>query len=1145
LLFVERSNRTERLLDGLAGRLAEPVDHPLAPSVIVVQGPGMERWLAQEIARRHGICANVDFCFPRAFADRLFEAFERTGSRPPRLEADPWAPASLPWAVARGIAEHIEEPDFAPLARYLAGGDAVWRRLQLARRVARLFTDYITYRPEWVEAWSAGQDAGVPADARWQPRLFRTLTQMLGPDHFARRALEFTRGLERADTTTLVENFGRVYPGGIEIFAVSTLAPLYLSVLDGFARVRDVHLSVLSPSRGYWADLWQEVREADRAAAMPVAMDDGLDQAMGWLGEGAAPSRLFAQSGVSPAARLLGGLGRLGADFQRSLEERTSTQAGDDDRFDAPRSGEGPPSLLQRLQADLLDPEEIPDPKAEDRQVAATDDSIRIHVCHGRRRELEVVEGVLRDAFERDPTLRPEDVIVMAPRIDEAAPDIDAVFGAAQGDPRAIPYRIADRGALRRSLVADCYAALLGLLTSRITRSEWIDWLAREPAREQFELAEVSIEGLEEWSRGAGVRFGLDAKHRADLGLAEDDAHTWSDALARLALAHAVGPSDEIFAGTAAAPLGAFLPASTLGSLGAAVDLLVEARGEITRARSVPDWCAWLTRLLERSCHRSDANAHEHTRIRGWLQEISTASQAVDFGEDVPFEAIRESVLEQIESSPAPQAFLAGGVTFCELVPLRAIPFRVVVLLGLVDTAFPRGQGAPGYDLIARSPRAGDRNARLDDRHLFLEALLSARDRLVLTVPGRDLRDGTDLSPSIVVSELLDTIEASYSPDEAASGKSLRERLQVKHPLHAFSARYFEADGDLRPWARNAEAFAGARARARVDRAERRFLDMLAPRPMTLETPHLTLDALSDRLRHATRTFTRDRLGVRLPDPGELEAEHDPVVLAGLERYSVGSVLIEELLAGADPEHAFARLRARATLPSGFLGELETRSLHSEIQQITQIVRARRGGDPRADHDFELALEVPALGTVQLVGRLDRLSSTGRVVADFTKIGKRSELDLWIRHLALCACVERRVIDVAPLSVLVARPEKTDGGRVVELAEVVEPRQVLAQLFEWAWSLDRAPLPFFPETSRKFAISAEKNLHDARRQAYQAYHGGDWGTPEGARDLADARLWEGFSPLDSDASLPVEYGFEALATTFFAPLLRARTVRPQ
>ena len=75
------------------------------------------------------------------------------------------------------------------------------------------------------------------------------------------------------------------------------------------------------------------------------------------------------------------------------------------------------------------------------------------------------------------------------------------------------------------------------------------------------------------------------------------------------------------------------------------------------------------------------------------------------------------------------RSFLTGKVTFCAMLPMRSIPFKILCMLGMNDGAFPRKTSELGFDLIARYPRRGDRSLRSDDRYLFLEAVISAREK--------------------------------------------------------------------------------------------------------------------------------------------------------------------------------------------------------------------------------------------------------------------------------------------------------------------------------------------------------------------------------------------------------------------------------
>lgn len=1150
MLFVERSNRTERLLEGLAQRLMAPGRDPLALDIVVVQGAGMERWIAQSIAREYGVCANAAFPFPRDFLERVFRAIpdESLASR-----QTGWEVGNLTWRIAKRLVESRDETDFAPLARQLHAVDGNWRLVQLAYRIADLLDQYLTYRPDWISAWTNATELPEGRDERWQARLLRELTAELGGGHIADRATAFRECVTTGDRGAIERRLWAEFPGAIEIFAVSTLPPLYLSVVEALARIRDVHLSVLSPSRHYWADLWSELKSD---ASIPQSPE------MGGVFNAGLPT---------PAASFLAGLGRLGGEFQRNLEQIPDFLEGETDRFETPSKSDGSASLLSRFQTRLLDLDDsLEDAAGEgaDRFVSHDDDSIRIHVCHGVRRELEVTKAALRRAFERDETLRPEDVIVMLPKIDDVAADIEVVFGAVPDEPNEIPYRIADRGVLQRSPVAEAFRCLLDLLGGRAERSHVVDWLAREPVRAFFGLDEGEVETLAAWAERAGIRFGFDEEHRALLGLPRERAHSWSGGIDRLVLAHAVGVGDELLAGLSPSPLDAMGDPRLLGVIGDVESVLSAANRSIRENQSVAAWCSWLQSLLERTLNQTDENAHEHSTIRGVLVDMAESSAASEFDQPIPFEAIRERVAEAIDSTVAAQPFLSGGVTFCELMPLRAIPFRVVAILGMCNDAFPRSGRSLGFDLMAREPRPGDRTTRNDDRYLFLEALLSVRDQLIITVPGLDVRDGSELPASVVVLDFVEALDSLFDLDPSREEfSSFRDWLIVSHPLQAFSPRYFESSGDSRLVSSDREAFSGALAHRAAKEtggaAVRQFLvEPTEAQPIakaaakigpdavsrTLsDKPTLTLDEMIERFLRSTRFFSRRSLRLRLPRPEQSIDDLDPVDSDALLEFGLGATALSRLRAGATVQQMADQFIANASMPTGIAGRLMAGSLRAEVEKIARVGLARRAGEALEDLDFELNLEaVGVLGECRLVGRLDRLWPGGRIDLGFSRLGRRAELDLWIRHLTLCALVDRGADRVARSAYVGRAAARNSDDRVVVFEKVSDPMTPLTSLFEWAWNAADMPLPFFPKTAWAFAEKAMAGKIDqAWRAAHHQFEGSDgssFGFPESEEDLDYARLWEGWSPLDSTGALPVRYRFEKLALQFFDPLFEAREV---
>jgi exodeoxyribonuclease V gamma subunit len=1157
LLYVERSNRTELLFDALAARLGRSGRDPFARAVVVVQGAGMERWLAQGLARRHGVCAHVEFPFPRPFLDSVFEA---VASKEGEASPPAWDLDRMTWAIAKRIADGREDPVYAPLARHLAAADGDWRLVQLAHRIADVFDQYVTYRPDWIAAVEGGGAVGLAGfdgpDLAWQVALFRGLVEELGPGHMANRAAEFLEAVgtvprwrpgsssrsgrpplpARLPRAELEARLLRRFPDAIEIFAISTLPPLHLEVLRGLASRVDVRLSILAPSRAWYSELWRELRESDAGPATPIAA-------------------------------LLSGLGRLGADFQKTLLDGASPDGGEEDRFEVPEAGRAEAPLLARLQSRLLDLDEDELAGAA-RRVACTDDSIRVHLCHGPRRELEVVLGLLRDAFSRDATLRPEDVIVMAPDIDAIAADVEAVFGAdADADGQGgLPFRVADRGAYRRSPVAEAFRRLLALLGTRMARSAVFDWLAQADVAARFGLDEAGVEALAEWAERAGYRFGLDEAQRAATALPAERGHTLAGSLDRLVLAHALGETRDVVAGCTPIGLDAFAEPAWIGAIGEVESCLTTATREVREPRSVAEWTHWLAGLLARSVDRRDANSHEHGAILAVLERMRSAALAAGFDRKLAFEAIRERVVGVLAQTPAPQAFLAGGITFCQLVPLRAIPFRIVVVTGLVDGEFPRSHAALGFDAIAKAPRPGDRRLRDDDRHLFLEAILSARDRLILTVPARDLRDGEPRPPAIVVSELLDALEATFrleggsgagdegeSPAAAAAraGKALRAWLVVEHPLQATSPRYFEQDRDPRLVSQSLRAHRGAQARRRVELAEaiapRRFLPDGGVPALAAGAEPLALELLIERVLRSTRHFARIVLGLRLPRPEAVASDLDPIDLDPLARSALGRGLFEALVAGETFDRARERMRANPLLPVGEAGEWLARPLVEEVRTIAGIAARSRSGERLPDRAFELELAGGDGRGVRLVGTLDLLWPNARVEADYGRIGGAGEAGIWIRHLVLCALAERG--DALPTeSVFVGRPISGDKAkkRVVRFEPVEAPRARLEELVRLGEGVTRAPLPFFARASRVFVEKLQKADGDDRqawREARDTFEGRDDGqfrVPEADQELETVRIWEGHPPIERAEALGLPHGFDAVARTFFEPLLAAR-----
>jgi len=1087
MLNVYRSNRMERLVDALADVLRVPPLDPAAPEWISVQSQGMRAWLGQQLAERFGVFANVRMPFPRGLVELLLSrALGERGRVSPVFEE-----SSLAWSIMAELPALLTRPTFEPLARYLDDDPRGVRRYQLAGRIAGVFDEYALYRHELLLEWERRQ----PRDD-WQPELWNAVVEHnAGEDHAGRVIARFVEEARagRLDLASL--------PPRVSLFGISSLPPMHVEVLAGLPAEVEVDLFLLSPSR-----------------------EPQLD-------------------GGHPLAASMGVLGR---EFQQVLEPFVQKRDPRDDLFEEP-SREGETSLLGTLQSDVLaQRHRRPDatsPEASPARVDGEDDSISIHSCHGPMREVEVLRDRLLALFDDERlALTPHDVLVLTPDIGTYAPYVEAVFGG------EIPFAIVGRSVRRQAQVVDAFGALLGLVRGRVRLQEVFDLLAAEPVRDRFGLTAEDVEQTQAWAVEAGVRWGVDRDHRRRLGQPELSENTWRFGLDRLLLGYAV-PDDQrlLYDGVVPFPEVEGEAAAVLGSFAEFCEELFGWLEELDREQSLREWSSRLGVAIGRLFDDGDDRAREHRRIREWLADAADLAARAGFDEPVDFEIVR-LMLEQAFSGPVRQRLRpSGAVTVSDILPLRGIPSRVICLLGMNDGSFPRAGHPPSFDLMAEHPRVGDRLLRNDDRHLFLEAVLSARERLIVTYVGQDIQSNRRLPPSVLVSELLDAIDDGfYWPDDEPRVTGARERLILSHPLQPFSRRYFESGphADERLFTYADDLLTGVRAVTVGQSARVRFFDV--ERPLTLERDDVTqlrLDDLSRFLAMPCEYLLQRRLGIYLERPGDGgELDREPFSLSSLETYVIGDSLLDSALAGRDLGAQLPVERGRGRLPLGVQGARVYQRLVDQVTPLASEIVAARSADPIAP----LAVDIPVdtrFGRTRLVGALDGVTAAGRVQHSFGKNRGKRLLDAWVRHLALgCAAPGTR----SGRTVWIGRGKRGLAKVVFEPFDEGATAE-LARLVELYWSGQQLPLEFFPDTSLAYAYKLYRSAGDpdqaaVERQAVvnasrawepRRLRGG--GEIPGERDdPAVARFFGGRRPFEESGG---PLGFRELARLVFDPLL--------
>lgn len=1047
-LTLVTSDSPAILMERLSSDLGRDPLPPFEDEVIVVHNYGMQRWVKQELARRHGCAASLQLDFPGKFCrDMATRLTGDRGATDPRFTRE-----AMTWRILDLLEEGVaDDPNFVALHRYLTDADTR-KRLGLAARAATCLDDYQLYRPDALARWEEGapsEEEGV--NERWQHALWRHLCATQAPQE------TFSRWMDNASTR--LEECTDAPPGlprRVSVFGISTLTPHVVRLLRALASFVPVTIYVLAPPSSGWAT-------NPPRNPLFAAFGAGVRELISLLGDDIAHEEIPA-----PAPARMTCLERLRDDMRQGH---------------ARGRGEG------MLGAVPLDP---------------ADDSLTVHVCHSPMREMEVLRDQILAAFAADPTLRPHDVLILVPDTTTYAPLVEAVFDVGEPELPRIPHRVADRPIVHESSLAAAMLRIIQLAGARWTVPEILELLDVEAVRRAAGISERGARAILQWIEETRIRWGRDgATRKSAFDLPAIETNTWRAGIDRLLMGYATGKADDV--------VGSVLPhagdtigdAATLGAFAHWLDRLFETLDEWRTPRPLSGWRTVLRAAVDTFLEpEGDDEERAHDML---LRAIDTLGDAETNGgcrRPIDLAVVRDWIERSLSDEMMTGGFLTGGMVVAALKPMRAIPFRVIAIAGLDDESFPRKDRRAAYDLLAAEHRPGDHDRRMGDRQLFLDTILSATDRLILSYVGRSARDNSERAPSVVLAQLLDIVDASFT-HPAEPTHAARDAIEVQHRLQPFSPEYY---GGKEP---RLFSFSRANARATAIMLGDRIEDVpfvtgaLPTDPSQTGRLEIGLADLIDCWTNPSRFFCKRVLELHLSSDEDEATDCEPMSVNGLVKYGISSDIVRCHLAGA---RSLERERARATLvgdlPSGALGALWFGRIDAELQDFLNAVGEVRFAEP-AMIDVQGA-------SWRITGCVDRLTPNGRLELRPTRRKPKDLIRAWITHLVSCASQTSAETTIVALDCTTRM--SCEPNALALLDDFVAGYRAAL----------RAPLPVFEGASWSYVdrvLAQERGARVTRSALEQAQDAFRVNEFNGRRsgDLTDAHVelcWRGRSPFD-------------------------------
>ena len=720
------------------------------------------------------------------------------------------------------------------------------------------------------------------------------------------------------------------------------------------------------------------------------------------------------------------------------------------------------------------------------------DELFQIHSCHSPKREVEVLKDELLTLLENDSELKPEEILIMVPDMNEYAPIIKSIFSFNEGEPFIPVYApISYQDDHQLTLMA-----LLNLLSGSFKITSFIEFLELEPVRQKFDFSEDDLAFIRNQVIELHIHHGLST---------DDSSYSLEKLMLSLVTGYITEPEDfELFSG--------YVPAEKVhgtesfelvSRLSECVRYLKTVSDDLKVKRTPQNWLKIITKWTE------ELFKGDRTRLISSLTHFSEATEIAEVETNVEFDLVRNWLINQFNDSQATSSGFGHGVVLSSYIPYRNIPFKVTAILGMNEATFPRNPARPTFDLINNAPKEGERITKKDDQLLFLEVLHSTEEHLYLSFLGQDEHSKNERLPSVFIQRMQDILITS------------EQKIEVKkEKLHGFHRDYFLT----------ATSFSNSR----------KELAILNANEVTSETPFLEendlplkefddeIIQLEDLIAFFTQPckwFSVNKL--RINDGySESEIEDREVFkIAGLDGYKLTAVIYEALDKGVPVEQVWEYSFSKGLIPIGIPGILSFRSNWTEVEELHRVVSEKSTSTVNED---VISIKV---GGFEITGRIDGLFEDRIVQWRAGRERAKDLVRLWISHLVMNA-----TSNTFQESIFISK----EKGKIktTQLNEIDESESILKDLIQWFIDAQTSKehLCFFPESSKAYVESdLDPKKNDPLSEAYSQWDIAEFRPSEGA-DFYNSLIWRGSQPLDSEF-------FKILSYRFWNPFFNAKGKR--
>lgn len=1092
------SNRVELLYRDFKEAVYAPPCSPFARRLVIVPSPALKSWLMLQLAKDPdvGIAAGLEIGYLDEIIEKLRSLFSVADAEPKRvpslLELGLAIEVELRKAIKFWPKMSLPEKEvWGPLFQYLhiqsdktLSRKSERRLLALAGKLAQLFRQYGKYGHGMVLEWEKEIATG------WQQQLWRLLFQKKTGWTYLYR--ELIKNIHPPADIPDIQ---------VHLFSISYIPPLFFNYLEKIAQSIPVYEYLLSPCQYFWSDVRSD-KETRRLSTFWKRMGISEQQ------------QITLDAFLRDRNPLLANFGRLGREMAQLVE---NGEAETFENYALPQAIEDHPqyqsfledstelspssfplTLLQAVQADMLllrNPAQSP--KISFRNF---DGSIQIHSSCTRLREVEALYdrlvGIMLEHAKEDDPITAGDIIVMAPDILEYEPFIKMVF---QGSESQLDVHVMDLNIPAQNLLVQSFMHLLAMPGSRWDAVTILQLFEYPAFQRRQQLTHEDIDQVRDWIKDAGISWGSDGEHRNELLQRDHCAHemteqassgTWEFGIARLLSGLAIqASSDEDSVMMHVHPLKVVATQSDL--LGKLIRLLHSLREDLRplsdgSSFTLKDWASYLQCLYQAyfSEDGNEANDFQNS-ILAPLNALRSASRYFP-NEKFTFASIKKHLDSELsQKSAIYRESHLNAVRFCSLIPMRTIPAKVIVLLGMQEGCYPRRDQTVSLNLLTGHAKADYFPSQTEfDRYLFLEALLSARRYFILSHLGYSQKDLKELAPSLLVTELSNYLDKAFE----IGGSKPSELCHFKHPFQAFDSTYFKENSRLKSYSKSYFDAASAYYHVQKKPAFNFIREYTILNPKKLENEiRLNIRDLQAFAKNPLKIYFNKKLGIYL------EKEEDRIIETE-ESFLLSYLEIDELkkmVLFKPMDEVIRYAQKKGILPGGLFKHVSIETLKRQSEELKNNLSAvnvnpqdlfqiefsehcRKAEQTDQGHWLlpPLKMDYKGAATIKVVGKLENVSPQGLVAF----VRKNNVARAWPQYLVYQCLAKEHALDVKAHLILAK-----DGDSKPNLTD--NPHEALEHYLEYYFTGLEHASPLIPEWIPHFLNYDEQGLKDKLKEA--------------------------------------------------------------